>query len=314
MQPTATIAEATAEAAAAATPTIAPTVAAAETDATITNTGELFLVAEAQHWGIKVHRSFETEEIRIIIPCGGMQTAQELETITPQGILLATQRLPRRRTCALATFPFAQHIPMSQARRYLSRDIGRMVIDDKRDDSVALVQADVVELNDGWYRDCKRHVLDDSDDLNVVLQNALGTDTLQTAGIEPEAIRQLRILARKMFGAVADEQPTIVCARRYQNQDLVFVGRGEDIHLFLRSDAVRKELGITDWTQRGYTARDRKSSFFFNLISKNTEVELGPWNEMIAMYRDTDARTLTTLQPLWQFLREKQLGDEIPVT
>jgi len=43
------------------------------------------------------------------------------------------------------------------------------------------------------------------------------------------------------------------------------------------------------------------------------EVELGAWDELIAMYRDDDsARTLTTVQPLWQFKREKQLGEEIP--
>jgi len=313
MQAAAPNAEAAAEAAAASTPTTAPTASATETDAKV-RTRELFLVAEAQHWGIKVHRSFESEEIRIIFPYGGMQTTQELETITPQGILLATRPLPRKRTFALATFPFPQHIPLSQARRYLSRDTGCLVMGDAGDDSVPLVQAELVDLTDGWYRDCKMLVLDDSDDLNAVLQNALGTDSLQTAGIDPEAIRQLRILARKMFGEVADEQPTIICARRYQNQDLVFVGRAEDLHLFLRSDAVRKELGITDWTQRGYTARDRKSSYFFNLVSKDTEVELGAWNEMIAMYRDADARTLTTVQPLWQFLREKQLGEEIPIT
>lgn len=69
-----------------------------------------------------------------------------------------------------------------------------------------------------------------------------------------------------MFGEMADEQAIIVCAHQYQNPGLVFVGRGEDIHLFLRSETVRKELGITDWTQRGYTARDRTSSYF-NLFS-----------------------------------------------
>merc|ERR1712062_308203 len=79
---------------------------------------------------------------------------------------------------------------------------------------------------------------------------------------------------------------------------------------FLRSETVRKELGITDWTQRGYTAPDRKSSYF-NLCSRDMEVELGAWDEMITMYRDCDARTLTTVQPLSQFKREKQLGDEI---
>jgi len=183
-----------------------------------------------------------------------MRTTQQLETISPQGILLANEHMPRRRTCALATFPFVQHIPMSQARRYLSRDTGCLVLDDKGDGSVALVQANVVDLNDGWYQDCTRYVLDDTDDLNAALQSAVGTDTLHTAGIDPEAIRQLRILARKMFGAVADEQPIIICVRRCQNPNLVFVGRGEDIHLFLRSEAVRKELGITDWTHRGYTA------------------------------------------------------------
>merc|ERR1712241_8764 len=138
-----------------------------------------------------------------------------------------------------------------------------------------------------------------------------GTETWHTAGIDPEAVRQLRILARKMFGAAADAKKISICARQYQNQDLVFVGRGEDVQLFLRSEAVRKELGITDWTQRGYTARDRKSSYF-TLFSQVMEVELGAWDEMIAMYRDGDARTLTTVQPLSQFKREKQLGEEIP--
>jgi len=213
---------------------------------------------------------------------------------------------------ALATFPFAQHIPVSQARRYLSRDTGCLVLDDKGDGSVALVQANVVDLNDGWYRDCKKIIVDDSDNLNAALLSALGADVSQTASIDPEAIRQLRILTRKMFGAAADDQPIIVCARRCQNQNLAFVGRGEDIHLFLRSEAVRKELGITDWTQRGYTARNRTSSYFFNFGSRDVEVELGAWDELIAMYRDDSARTLTTVQPLWQFKREKQLGEEIP--
>jgi len=115
-----------------------------------------------------------------------------------------------------------------------------------------------------------------------------------------------------MFGAVADEQPIIVFARRCQNQNLVFVGRGEDIHLFLRSETVRKELSITGWTQRGYTARDRTSSYLFNFFSRDMEVELGAWDELVAMYCDDSARTLTTVQPLWQFKREKQLGLEIP--
>jgi len=273
---------------------------------------EQLLVAEAQCWGVKVYRNFKSEEIRLVFPCGGMQTTKQLETITPQGILLAKEHMPPRQTGALATFSFAQHIPMSQARRYQSRDTGCLVLDDKGDGTVALVQASIVDLNDGWYRDCTTYILDDSDDLNVALQNALGTDTSHTAGIDPEAIRQLRILARKMYGAVADEQPIIVCARRFQSQNLVFVGRGEDIHLFLRSEAVRKELGITDWTQRGYTARDRTSSYFFNLCSRDVEVELGAWDEMIAMYQDDSTRTLTTVQPLSQFKREKQLGEEIP--
>jgi len=214
----------------------------------------------------------------------------------------------------LATFPFAQHISMSQARRFLSRDTGCLVLDDNGDGSVALVQANVVDLNVGWYRDCKKVVVEDSDDLNglnAALLSALGTEVLQTASIDPEAIRQLRILARKMFGEMADERPIILCARQYQNQGPVFVGRAEDVHLLLRSEAVRKELGITDWTQRGYTARDRKSSYF-NLFSQDFEVELGAWDEMIAMYCDGDSRTLTTVQPLSQFKREKQLGEEIP--
>jgi len=236
---------------------------------------------------------------------------QDLETITPQGILLAKERLLRRQTCALATFPFVQHIPMSQARRYLSRDTGCLVLDDKGDGSVALVQANVVDLDDGWYADCKKVIVDDSDNLNAALLSALGTEVSQNVSIDPEAIRQLRILARKMFGETADEQPIMACARQRQNQGLVFVGRAEDIHLFLRCETVRKELGITDWTQRGYTARDRKLSYF-NLCSRDMEVELGAWHEMIAMYRDCEARTLTTVQPLWQFKREKQLVEEIP--
>jgi len=274
--------------------------------------GESFLVAEAHRWGIQVYPGFEGEEIRIIFKYDGMPTTEELETITPQGILLATRPLPRKRTFALATFPFPQHIPLSQARRYLSRDTGCLVMGDAGDDSVPLVQAELVDLTDGWYRDCKMHTLSDSDDLNEVLQDILETDTLQTDGIDQEAIRQLRILAKKMFGDVADDQQITICARRYHNQDLVFKGRGEDIHLFLRNDAVRKELGITAWTQRGYTATDRKSSsYFFSLISQNVEVELGDWSEMIVMYRDTNARTLTTVQPLSQFEREKQFGEEI---
>lgn len=41
-------------------------------------------------------------------------------------------------------------------------------------------------------------------------------------------------------------------------------------------------------------------------------MELGAWDEMIAMYSDGAARTLATVQPLWQFEREKQLGEEVP--
>jgi len=113
-----------------------------------------------------------------------------------------------------------------------------------------------------------------------------------------------------MFGKVADEQTMIMCARQYENPELVFVGRAEDIHLFLRNESVRKELGVADWTQRGYTARDRSSSFF-NFSSQNMEVELGAWDEEIAMYQDADARTLATVQPLCQFKKEKQLGEEV---
>jgi len=139
---------------------------------------------------------------------------------------------------------------------------------DKGNGTVTLVQASIVDLNDGWYRDCTKYIPDDSDDLKEALQNALGTDTSHTPGIDPEAIWQLRILARKMYGAVADEQPIIVCTHQFQSQNLVFVGQKEDIHLFLQSEQVRKELGITDWTQRGYTARDRTLSYFFNLCTR----------------------------------------------
>jgi len=274
---------------------------------------ERFLVEQARRWGIKVHRSFKSVEVRIIFPCSGMQSARDLETISPQGLLQATERLSRRKTFAIATFSFAQHVPMSQARRYLSRDAGCPVLDDKGDGSVALVQAHVIDLNAGWYRDCEKHAVDNVDDLNVALQRAIGTDALQIASIEPQAIQQLRILARTMFGKAADEQPIVVCARQYENPGLVFVGRAEDVHLFLRSEAVRKELGVAEWTQRGYTARDRKSSFF-NFCSRDVEVELGAWDETIAMYCDGDARTLTTVQPLCQFAREKQLGEEIADT
>jgi len=271
---------------------------------------EQFLVAQTQRWGIKVHRNFESVEVRIVFPCGRMQSKQDLETITAQGILLAKEQLLRRRSCALATFPFAQQIPTSQARRYLSRDTGCLVLDDNGDGSVSLVQANVVDLNNGWYKHSKKVIIDDGNDLNAALLSVLGADSWQTASIDPQAIRRLRILAKKMFGEMVDEQPIMICARQCQSQSLVFVGRSEDVQLFLRSETVRKELGITDWTQRGYTAPDRKSSYF-NLCSQNVEVELGAWDEMIAMYRDCDARTLTTVQPLWQFKREKQLGDEI---
>jgi len=271
---------------------------------------EQFLVAQAQHWGIKVHRNFESVEVRIVFPCGEMQNKQDLETITPQGILLAQEQLLQRRTCALATFPFAQQIPISQARRYLSRDTGCLVLDDNGDGSVSLVQANVVDLNDGWYEGSKKVIVEGGDDLNAALLSALGPDAWQTVSIDPQAIRHLRNLAKKMFGEMADEQPVMICARQYQSQGLVFVGQSEDIHLFLRSEAVRKEFGITDWTQRGYTAPDRKLSYF-NLWPRDIEVELGAWDEMITMYRDCDARTLTTVQPLSQFKRERQLGDEI---
>lgn len=271
---------------------------------------ERFLVEQARPWGIKVHRKFKSVEVRLIFPCSGMQSAQDLETITPQGILLAKQRLPRWRTCALATLPFAQQIPISQARRYLSRDAGCPVLSDKGDGFASLVQAHVVDLNDRWYRECQRYTVDNVDDLTAALQRAMGGAVLQTASVEPEAVHQLRILARTMFGKVADEQTMIMCARQYENPELVFVGRAEDIHLFLRNESVRKELGVADWTQRGYTARDRSSSFF-NFSSQNMEVELGAWDEEIAMYQDADARTLATVQPLCQFKKEKQLGEEV---
>merc|ERR1719471_286945 len=168
----------------------------------------------------------------------------------------------------------------------------------------------IIHLNDSWYGGSKKVMVEDGDDLNAALLSALGADALQTVSIDPQAIRHLRNLAKKMFGEMADEQPIMICARQYQSQGLVFVGRSEDAHLFLRSEAVRKELGTTGWTQRGYTAPDRKSSYF-NFFSQDVEVELGAWDEMIATYRDRDARTLTTVQPLTQFKREKQLGDEI---
>jgi len=294
-------------------PTPAAMAAATTTDATAA-TGKQFLVEEAQRWGVKVHQNYVSEEIRLVLPCDGMRTTHMLETITPQGILLGEQHMPRRRTCALATFSFAQHIPMAEARRYQSRDSGCFVMHNNGDGSISLVQATVVDLNDGWFQDCTKHKLDDSDDFNEALQSALGTARWHTASIDPEAIRQLRILASKMFGAAADSKQIIICARRCQNQGLVFVGRAEDIHLLLRNETVRKELGMKSWTQRGYASRDRKSSCFFNCCSRDTEVELGAWQEEIAMYRDDNARTLTTVQPLWQFKREKKLGKEITDT
>jgi len=285
--------------------------ATSATSATSATARKQVLLAEAQRWGIKVHQHFDAEEIRLVFPCSGLRTKQIVETITPGGILLAKQTVPLQRTCALATVPFAQHIPMPLARRYLSRDGGCLVMDDSGDGSIALVQANIMDFNDDWFRDCKKHELNETDDLNEALHHALGTSALRTATIDPEAIRQLRILARKMFGAVADEKQLVICARRCQNQGLVFVGRAEDIHLFLRSDAVRKELGITGLTQRGYTSRDNKASSFFKFCSRDTEVELGAWQEQVAMYHDDNARTHTTVQPLWQFEREKQLGKEI---
>jgi len=122
------------------------TAAATTTGAAATRTRDQFLVAKAQQWGVKVYQNFECVEVRVIFPCNGMPDTEDLETISPQGLLLTKEQLRR---CALATFPFAQHVPICQARRYLSRDAGCLVLDDKGDGSAAFVQAEVVDLADG---------------------------------------------------------------------------------------------------------------------------------------------------------------------
>jgi len=271
-----------------------------------------FLLMEAQRWGIKVHRGFVHKEVTLLLPCGRMRATQEVETINPLGHLLSTERVPRRSNVALATFPFLQTIPASQARRYLSRDTGCSFMDEKADGSVTLVQATIADLDHKWYRGSKIRIVDESGDVDEsnAVQAALGTDGSFSANVDPEAVEQLRLCARNMFGAEADAQPVMTCARQYQNQGLVFIGRGEDIHLFLRSEAVRKELGITAWTQRGYATRDTAASCF-NLCSRHVEVELRPWDEMVALYCDAEARTFTNVQPLKQFRQDKELGEEI---
>jgi len=271
-----------------------------------------FLLMEAQRWGIKVHRGFVHKEVTLLLPCGRMRATQEVETINPLGHLLSTERVPRRSNVALATFPFLQTIPASQARRYLSRDTGCSFMDEKADGSVTLVQATIADLDHKWYRGSKIRIVDESGDVDEsnAVQAALGTDGSFSANVDPEAVEQLRLCARNMFGAEADAQPVMTCARQYQNQGLVFIGRGEDIHLFLRSEAVRKELGITAWTQRGYSTRDTAASCF-NLCSRHVEVELRPWDEMVALYCDAEARTFTNVQPLKQFRKDKELGEEI---
>merc|ERR1719507_185662 len=112
---------------------------------------EQFLIKEARRWGIKVHRHFIGNEKRLIFAYGMMKSDGELESISPQGLLLASNSLPRKRSGALVTLPFKQDMPMSQARRYLCRDIGCKVLNKKADGSVALVQASVMDLNESWY-------------------------------------------------------------------------------------------------------------------------------------------------------------------
>merc|ERR1719468_796555 len=125
------------------------TASATTTGAAGKRTQEQFLVAQAQQWGVKGYQNFECVEVRVIFPCNGMPDTADLETISPQGLLLAKEQLRRRKTCAVVTFPFAQHVPICQARRYLSRDAGCLVLDDKGDGSAAFVQAEVVDLADG---------------------------------------------------------------------------------------------------------------------------------------------------------------------
>jgi len=265
---------------------------------------EQFLIKEANLWGIRVHRRFDATETRLIFPYAMMKSDGDLETISPQGLLLASTHLPRKRTAAIATFPFKQDIPVSQARRYLSRDIGCKVLNQKEDGSIALVEANVVDLNEGWYKDCMLQTIDETANTALV-------GDISGAGVEPEAITEFRSIVQHIFGAEADKLPIMVCTRQHQNPGLVFVGRAEDVHLFLRNEAVRKHLHVSAWTQRGYAARNRSTSFLCSLCACNAEVELGPWSEMIAMYQDPHGRTLTTVQTLEQFRREKQLGEDV---
>jgi len=276
---------------------------------------EQFLIKEARHWGIKVHRKFNGNETRLIFAYGMMKSDGELESISPQGLLLASNSLPRKRSSALAAFPFRQDIPMSQARRYICRDIGCKVLNEKEDGSVALVQASVVDLIEGWYADRSPHIIEESNGVT-----SSGAD-VGGMGVEPEAVSEFRVMLHKLFGAEANRHPISVCTRQYENPGLVFVGKAEDIHLFLRSQDVRKHLEISKWSQRGYTARDRTASFLCDLCGRlcglcrrRCEVELGPWAEMIAMYSDPCARTSTTVQPLYQFKREKVLGEDVTET
>jgi len=266
---------------------------------------EQFLIKEARNWGIKVYRNFQGKETRLIFPCGMFKSDGEVETINTLGLLLAKTLLPRKKSGALATFPFKQEIPMTLARRYLCRDVGCRVFNEKEDGTVAVVQTHVVDLNEGWYANKTQLVIEQSAGVMAPGADLNGMD------VDPEAIKEFRIMVRNIFGPEADKYPISACTRQYQHQSLVFVGRAEDIHLFLRNQEVRKLLSINEWTQRGYTARDRNRGFCAWCDRRYTEVELGPWNENVAMYADAGARTDTTVQPLKQFKQEKALGEDV---
>jgi len=56
-----------------AAPTTAAMTAATVTDAAAATSGQQLLVAEAQHWGVKVYQNFDCEEISLssrVVACG----------------------------------------------------------------------------------------------------------------------------------------------------------------------------------------------------------------------------------------------------
>ena len=80
---------------------------------------------------------------------------------------------------------------------------------------------------------------------------------------DPEALRDLNVLGRKLMGDQHCETNTMLVARNVANPQLVFVGRAGGVHLFLRNPSVRALLNIKEWTQRGDAAQKRNPPCFF---------------------------------------------------